>query len=384
MRVEGNTTLLLIGPGKLRSSEPAKVFGASVREAEVPEGKVYPFFFQNDAEVQVEGTYILVNGDTTPESWKRFAERGYERVFTFGDTDSGKSSFCVYLLNSTEIGRAIDADVGQSDVAHPGAMGLGEARGNVFSLSQLKIVDVAFVGVISPSGFESRCLRGFSHLAKLAVDRAVVDTTGWIRGRRAREYKLAKIEIFEPDVIACFGDVPDYLSDYETARLDSFVVKKRDREMRVAIRGRRYEEWFRGLEEVEVDVDRVRLRNTTMFSGTPVSDDVLESFGEVLYAERGFDFLTIYSRSFDAGVEAIRFLREYFGVAEVNVVNPDELTGLILGLRRGGKYLSPGKLLDVDLEGRKIKILGRRDAEIIEFGNFRLDEERREVLVRVP
>ncbi|NOY10496.1 MAG: hypothetical protein GXO67_00080 [Archaeoglobi archaeon] len=154
--------------------------------------------------------------------------------------------------------------------------------------------------------------------------------------------------------------------------------------MRVAIRGRRYEEWFRGLEEVEVDVDRVRLRNTTMFSGTPVSDDVLESFGEVLYAERGFDFLTIYSRSFDAGVEAIRFLREYFGVAEVNVVNPDELTGLILGLRRGGKYLSPGKLLDVDLEGRKIKILGRRDAEIIEFGNFRLDEERREVLVRVP
>ncbi|WP_457591094.1 Clp1/GlmU family protein [Geoglobus sp.] len=384
MRVEGNTTVLLVGPGKLESDEYAEVFGARVKSVTVPEGKTYPIFFSCDANVEVSGTYFLINGDTIPDSWKRFVDREYERIFTFGDTDSGKSSFCVYVLNAGGIDHAIDADVGQSDIAHPGAMGLGEAKGSVTSLSELAIKEIAFTGVISPAGFEARCLRAFRHLTRMAGEKVVVDTTGWVRGRKAREYKLAKIELSEPDVIACFGEIPYYLQDYEVFRLDSFVIKKRDREMRLIIRGRRYEEWFRDAELVEVDIDDVILRNTTMFTGERISDDVLESFGDVIYAEKGFDFINIFSTEFDAGQEAIKFLREYFGVAEVNVVNPEELKGLILGLRKGSRYLSPGLLKEIDFESRKIKILGRRDAEVIEFGSFRLDKDKREVLVRVP
>lgn len=384
MRVESNTTVLLMGPGRIESSQYADVFGAKVRSVTVPEGRVYPIYFLEDSEVEVTGDYILVNGDTIPESWKRFVGEEYQRVFTFGDSDSGKSSFCVYSINRAGIAHVIDADVGQSDIAHPGAMGLGERRGQVVSLSELKVREIAFAGVISLSGFEARCLRAFTHLVRKAGNSVIVDTTGWIRGKKAREYKLAKIEVFEPDVIACFGDVPYYLEDYEVFRLDSFVVKKRDRETRVVIRGRRYEEWLRDLEEVEYQAEKVILKNTSMFRGEPIQDDVIESFGDVMYAERGFDFVNIYSRSFDLGAEALRFLRDYFGVADINVINPDDLRGLMLGLRRGGRYISPGVLLDVDFDGRKIKILGKRDAEEIEFGNFRLEEDRREVFVRIP
>lgn len=384
MRVESNTTVLLTGPGKLESDEYADVFGAKVKEVTVPEGKIYPIFFSTEAEVKVEGTYFLVNGDTIPESWKKFVEKGYDRVFTFGDTDSGKSSFCVYAMNAGGIDCALDADVGQSDIAHPGAMGLGVRKGQITSLTELAVKEIAFTGVISPAGFEARCLRAFRYLVKLAGEKIIVDTTGWVRGRKARDYKLAKIEILEPDVVACFGEAPYYLQDYNVLRLDSFVIKKRDREMRLIIRGRKYEEWLKDAEPVEIHVDEVSLKNTAMFAGEPVIDDVLESFGEVIYAEKGFDFINIFSEKFDAGPEAVKFLREYFGVAEVNVVNPAELKGLLLGLRKEGRYVSPGLLQEIDFESRKIKILGKGDIGVIEFGNFRLDEDKREILVRVP
>ncbi|WP_456368785.1 Clp1/GlmU family protein [Geoglobus sp.] len=384
MRVEGNTTLLLIGPGRLESSQYAEVFGAKVRSVTVPEGRVYPIYFLEDSEIEVTGDHILVNGDTIPESWKRFVSKEYGRVFTFGDTDSGKSSFCVYSINRTRITHVIDSDVGQNDIAHPGAMGLGEKKGQVVSLSGLRVVEVAFTGVISPSGFESRCLKAFTHLVRMAGESVIVDTTGWIRGRKARDYKLAKIEVFEPDVIACFGEVPYYLEDYEVFRLDSFVVKKRDRETRVVIRGRRYDEWLKDLEDVEYSAGEVAFKNTSMFRGEPIQDEMLESFGDVVYAERGFDFVNIYSRSFDLGGEGLRFLREYFGVADINVINPDDLRGLLLGLRGGDRYIYKGVLQDIDFDDRKIKILGKKDAEVIEFGNIRLDDDRREVFVRVP
>ncbi|AIY89701.1 Clp1/GlmU family protein [Geoglobus acetivorans] len=384
MRVEGNTTILLFGPGRFESSSSAHIFGGKFREAHVERGKILPLYFPEDAEVKITGDYVAVSGSTIPESWRRFSDKDYGRIFLFGESDSGKSSFAAYVMNTMGVETAIDADVGQNDIAHPGAMGMGVKKSDVYSLQQLEISEIAFAGVISPSGFESRCLRAFTHLVKRVKGRAVVDTTGWVKGWRAREYKLSKIEAFEPDVVACFGQPPYYLEGYETITLESFVVKKRDRNLRASIRGRRYEHWLSELEEVEVCIDDVKTRNTSMLRGYRMEDDLLSSFGDVVYAEKGFDFLNIYSENFDAGREAISMLRELYGVAEVNIVKPSDLRGLFLGLFRGNRYLSPGILKDIDFEERKIKILGRKDTDTVEFGSFRLDEDLKEILVRVP
>lgn len=384
MKLEANSTLLLFGPGSFESDIEAEIFGGKFRKAKVEEGKILPVFFKDDAKVSVSGDYIIVNGSTIPESWRKFAKNDYRRVFLFGESDSGKSSFSTFVVNTMSIERVIDADVGQNDIAHPGSMALGEKKEEIYSLKQLSVLDVAFTGVISPSGFESRCLKAFSSLVKKAGDRYVVDTTGWVKGWRAREYKLAKIEVSQPDVIACFGEIPYYLEDSETVRIESFVVKKRDREMRANIRGRRYEEWLKDLDEIELSVDEIKLKNTTLFKGEKIRDNILGSFGDVIYAEKGYDFLNIYSEDFDAGKEAIAMLREVYGVVDINVVRPSDIEGLFLGLRKEGKYVSPGLLKGIDFEQRKIKILGKRNIDTIEFGNFKLNHERKEVVVRIP
>ena len=383
MRVEGNTTVLLFGPGSFRSSENAELFGATVGEVSVPEGRVYPLYLENDAEVEISGNFLLVNGKTIPKSWEDFVKGDYKRIFVIGDVDKGKSSFCVYAMNKLSIEEAIDADIGQSDIVHPAAMGLGVRESAVYSLSKLRLKDAAFVGVISPAGFEARCLRAFRYLTKRAGDSVIVDTTGWIKGRRARDYKLAKMEIFDPDVIVSFDEIPYFIEDYEVYRAESFVIKKRDRNTRFYYRGKKYEEWLKDAEIFEIDVDEVVLENTTLFKGEKIEDEILNSFGDVIYAERGYDFLNVYSENFEISTEALKALREFYNVAEINIVKPSELENLFLGLR-DEEYKFPGLLKEIDFENRRIKILSRGVANRITFGNFKLDENLKEVVVRVP
>ncbi len=383
MRVEGNTTILLFGKSYFKSNRKAELFGAVIDEIEVPEGKVYPIYIKDDSDVEIKGNYFLVNGKTIPKSWENFVKKDYRRIFVMGDVDKGKSSFCVYAMNKLNIGEAIDADIGQNDIAHPAAMGLGLKRSEIYSLSQLKLKDAAFVGVISPSGFEARCLKAFKYLTKIAGEDVIVDTTGWIRGKKARDYKLAKIEIFEPEVVVSFDFYPYFIENCDVYQVESFVVKKRDRNARFYFRGRKYEEWLRDAEIFEVNAKDVKLQNTTMFKGEEIRDEILESFGDVIYAEKGFDFLNIYSERFEVGTEVLKFLREYFNVAEINIVKPSDLENLFVGLR-DEKYISPGLLKEIDFENKKLRLLGKKSARVISFSNFKLSEDLKEMVVRVP
>ncbi len=384
MRVEPDTTLLLFGNGKAEIRGYAEIFGKKTDAVSVPEGKVFPLYFEDEAEIDLVGDYIQVRGDTVPGSWKKFVKKDYERIFTFGGIDSGKSSFCVYAINKMGVDFAIDSDIGQSDIAHPGAMGVGLRKSGVVSLSELELKEVAFVGAISPSGFESRCLRAFTKLCRFIKGKAIADTTGWVYGRKAREYKLSKIEVFSPDVIVAIESDPYFVDGVDVFRVESFVVRKRDRDMRAVIRKKNYGRWLENSEEVEKSVSELTLKNTTMFRGEEVSDSILETFGDVIYCERGADFLNIYSENYSAGMEAIKFLKGYFSVSEVNIIKPSELEGLVLGLGKGEKYLTMGLLKEIDFEEKVLRFLGLNEADVVEFGSFRLDEEKREVVVRVP
>ncbi len=381
--IEGDTTLLVKGKAKVKA-ENAELFGCRIdgNEITIPEGKVYPIYIPSDCKVEVEGDYIAVKGNTIPKTWEKLVEEGYRRIFLFGESDSGKSSLAVYLVNKCKLD-VIDADIGQADLAHPGAMALGRAEGEIYSLEQLKLEDAVFVGVISPSGSEARCLKAFAKLVKKVRD-CVVDTTGWVRGRRAVDYKLAKLEIFNADVVACFGEIPYYIKDFNVFRVESFVVKKRDREIRAVIRRKKYEEWFKDAELMKISLKDVIIKGTSLFCGEEFKDETLESFGDVTYAEKGYGFLNIYSESFDIGHEAIKALREIYNVEEVNIIKPSELENLLLGLYKD-RYLSPALLKKVDFDEKKIEVLtsAKVKPSVIEFGKFKLDENMREVFVKI-
>ncbi|AEA46266.1 Clp1/GlmU family protein [Archaeoglobus veneficus] len=387
---DSDVTLLLEGKAEVVEGY-AEVFGCPVKEIEAK--NLTPLYLREGA-VKIEGKYIPVKGSTIPESWEKVVEEikssGWRKILLFGETDTGKSSFAVWLVNKLD-GKTcvIDADIGQADIGHPAAMGIGIAE-KCASLSEIPMLDGFFVGSTSPMGREARCLRGFAKLAAVAkeinADWIIVDTTGWTRGRKARNYKLAKIEIFRPDVIVCLGEIPYYLEEFNTITVETFVPKKRSRELRGAIRSERYARWLEGANVVSLSVKDVKLRNTTLFKGRRVSDDFIrEILDTVLFAETGPDFLNVcVLEEGELGVEALKALREVYGVEDVSIFTPKSFEDLVVGVYSDNKYEGLGLLKRIDFDSGKIDILTRaKSIRAIEFGEFRL-EKGREVLARVP
>lgn len=386
--VEEDTTVLVEGFARVNVVKgDAEVLGCPLKETEVIHGRILPVYANKDAIIEITGKYIEVKGCTIPDSWLELVNEDFNRIFIFGEPDSGKSSLATFILNKSEkINIAVDFDIGQANIAHPSAMGFGEVSDKIMSLSDVKMLDGFFTGTISPSGNTSRCLIGVKKIAELAGKRgAVIDTTGWIKGRKARDYKLAKIEIMKPDVIACFGEVPYYLSDYNIFRVESFVVKKRSRELRSSIRGRIYLEWLDGSELREFG--HPIIYNTSLFKGERISDELLNELieTEIVYAEKGFDFLNIcLNKEVDVGYELLRALKEIYRVEEVNVFTTEQFKGLLVGLY-GERYLGAGLIEEVDIINRKVSIRTpvKEDVRRIEFGEIRL-EDGRDIYVRIP
>lgn len=393
MLVEKDTTLLIEGEAEVSVKGDAEVFGCKIEKLKIEKGKIIPLYIKSDSEVDVKGEYIAVKGSTIPKSWddlvKKIRDKGYKKILLFGETDSGKSSLATYLANRLE-GRKwiVDLDIGQADVAHPCAMGFGCTEGGITSISQVEMIDGFFVGAISPTGKEARCLRGVERIFKKlrgVDDYIIIDTTGWVKGRKARLYKLAKIEIIDPDLIVCFGEVPYYLKDFETFKVDSFVLKKRSREVRSEIRSRIYERWLEGGDIRKFSLDEVELGNTTLFKGERIEflEGVLDV--RVLYAERGYDFLNVcVEEEVQVGLELIKALLDVYDVKEVCIFSIDQIRNLLVGLYND-RYLGCGLLKDIDVENKIVEVETpvKDDVKRIEFGEVKL-ENYREVVVRVP
>jgi polynucleotide 5'-hydroxyl-kinase GRC3/NOL9 len=389
-----DTTLLVEGEAEIEVDGTAEVFGCPVKKISVRRGKILPLYLVDDSVVGIKGKYIPIKGSTIPKSWKKLVEEDYKRILLFGESDSGKSSLATYLVNKMD-GRKwiVDFDIGQADIAHPAAMGIGVVDSHVVSISSVEMFDGFFVGSISPTGREAKCLRGVAELMDKVQrnlrdgDKVIVDTTGWVRGRRARDYKLAKIEIVKPDVIVCFGEPPYYLSDYNVFEVESFVLKKRSRELRSSIRSEIYSKWLENSEMRYFSVDEIFIGNTTLFKGEQIDTSLIqEIISDVVFVEKGLDFLNIcVGNQIEVSFELIKALKELYGVEDVNVFTLQQLEGLLVGLYNE-RYLGAGIIKRVDLEERKLEILTpvRGSIAKIEFGEIRLDENMRESLVRIP
>ena len=130
----------------------------------------------------------------------------------------------VYMLGSTDVGKThtvreianmcydwglrvaiIDADVGQSDIGPPCCIGMGMLHERIMNLCDVEPWRLYFAGNTSPSGCTNECLRGIAaavHDAKaLNPDIILVDSTGWIEGEEARNFKLHEITLVKPSLI---------------------------------------------------------------------------------------------------------------------------------------------------------------------------------------
>ncbi len=382
-----DTTLILRGKALVLEGN-AYVFGCRVKMVE--NNSFFPLYLE-EGKVLVEGEFIPVKGSTIPESWINLSKKldDFSKIFLVGKTDSGKSSLATWLVNSIE-GEVcvIDADVGQSDIAHPGAMGFGIADKVPF-MRDISMLDGFFAGTISPSGKESKCLRGFFSICRKSEKHSqfrIVDTTGWVSGKKARDYKLAKIDIFSPDLVVFVGEYDWCLYeenvDCEVVKVESFVPKRRDRESRMRIRSSIYKAWFDNAVEFEVGYRRVK---TSLFRGKEIYEDFLSIFGDVVFAEVGKDFLNVCVEKAEISAEGLKAVKEVFGVEEVNVFEEEWFNSLICGIYSNNRYICPGKVVSVDFSNKKFIIEARECPEnvTVELGDFRIVNGKEE-FVRIP
>lgn len=342
-----------------------------------------------------ETFFVPVKGCTIPESWTRLEKVEADSFFIYGSSDSGKSSLATYLsnkLDSTKI--LVDLDIGQANIAHPAAMGIGITDGGIISISDVEMLDGAFIGAISPTGREAKCINGVLEIKRKIdkikiVKKVIIDSTGWVRGRRAAEYKLAKIEILEPDMVIYFGEKPAYFDflHCETVKVDSFVVKKRDRDTRIQLRSRLYAEWMDNSSDLELNLKKLRSRSSNLFKGEKIDKNIFEEMLEtkVVFAEKGQGFLNICTEEeVEVGNAIIKALKEVYGVEEVNIISQDGVRGLVAGLYMDERYRGFGIIKDIDFRSGKVIIFTSANEKInrIEFGEFRLNENFKECFVK--
>lgn len=226
LTLEGGKTLLVEGPASVTVlSGKVSVLGSPVRHANglvVREGKRLPFTIEGTADLTIllgdNASIEKIDGNTIPSSWSDAFETflSFQRkpvaAVVLGGIDSGKTSFCTYLLNKLlESGQKVavlDGDLGQSDIGPPCTVGYAIATQPTAELYALRAENSFFVGATSPSEALDRTIEGLiqmkSEILEKPTDFVVVNTDGWVEGEEAVGYKTRLMEELKPDLIFYF------------------------------------------------------------------------------------------------------------------------------------------------------------------------------------
>lgn len=156
-----------------------------------------------------------VEGSTVPQSWNKLIEtvlamqKSPVIVMVIGQADSGKSSFCTYLVNRLVSQKCkvtvLDGDLGQSDIGPSGTVGYATTAKPIAELYNLRLENAFFIGVTSPILALAKVVQGLkammAEVCQRQVDFVVVNTDGWVSGDIAVRYKTALIKELKPDII---------------------------------------------------------------------------------------------------------------------------------------------------------------------------------------
>lgn len=205
-----------------------------------------------------------------------------------GATDTGKttfSRFSVEHLCRKKIRTAlVDADIGQSSLGPPTTIGL-----SVFEFppdwDSLPIPHIFFVGATTPEENLPLHLEGVKRMADRAfrsgAEVTLVDTTGLIHGDLGRELKRRKIDLLSPRMIFALQNAGELEPILELYREDSMIrifrlspsehLRSRSREERRSYRTRKFQEYFKGSEIMELATNQISVEGSvTPSNGLPI------------------------------------------------------------------------------------------------------------------
>jgi polynucleotide 5'-hydroxyl-kinase GRC3/NOL9 len=419
IREKRGTVLKIDGPASMRVLEGAiSILGSVIRYREqvvVPRYKSLVVEFVEDSTIELRlgnDAKVEASSETViPTEWVVAVESMLSQspkplsCIVLGDVDSGKTAFCTYLANCAlskgfKVG-IIDKDPGQTEISVPTTIGLGIVEKPVHSLESVKTFSARFVGSVSPASVIQRIVVATKELydeaLKKGCDLIIINTSGWINGRGARELKYNVIATIHPNYLVLIQRAnevehlikPFEKSDIKVIRVQpSPAVKLKTREERKARRESVYRNYFANAKVRKVSLTSARLMYSLFATGTVLSEEELERYGRelglnLIYGEEGRDSLFLVSREpLGSKLKMEEEVAKKYGKEEVVLTWPGEERGLIVGLLGTDlSYLGLGLIREIDYSKRVVELLTPvEDAiSVIQVGLIKLDEDFREI-----
>jgi len=416
--VERGKTLLIEGPASVTiATGRVEVFGFpadSTSKIVIREGKRLPFAVEetasfwifSDKNVSIEE----VDGSTIPQSWIKSYEELLSlqkrpiTVMVLGTVDSGKTSFCTFLVNKLlpkkQKVAILDGDLGQSDIGPPCTVSYTFVTKPVTDLFNLEAEAAFFVGVTSPSNAIDKAIDGLITLKKEILSKSpdfiVINTDGWVEGEDAARYKIKLVEKLEPDMIFCIQQknelVPilDMIEEYRKNIADSpLAIRQRSREKRKNLRELGYMKYLEEARVQTLPLSSLRNEESKLFGLGKKRENIQETkricdllgMRPVHLAELQDRICLVIGKRGLINLDCIKKIEGATG-KKVMFVSEDEEKGLLLAMYDSqGRFLGIGVLLEIDYLKKILRVYTPVSEGIssISVGKVRLDRNLREI-----
>lgn len=401
-----NQTLLVKGPARIRIIKgEISILGNTLGKEEnivITMGKAFPIktVSETTLEIYVDNEEAIESlEEPFPKQWV-IATNLFDEMETptiipiLGDVDSGKTSLTAFLANAAfKKGfkvAVIDADVGQSSIGQPCFVSMGFMEKTVSVLSEVKLKAAHFVGSNTPARLLHRVIAGMGMMVKKALENnaeiVLIDTSGWVYGRSARELKTSLILMLQPRILIALqrgSEIEHLLAPFEDSlakiiRLPAPKTYRRNRENRKFLREILYRKSLENGREITLNLEQIDLRFTLLGSGTQVKP---EKFGEIkqifghfpVYIEESADILYIVlpDEEIRITLEIIKYLENQLGKNEVYIVQKRDFENVLVAFQdKNNEYVGIGIVKKVNFEKREITFYTSAEKEKIRFAQF--------------
>ncbi len=416
--VEKGKTLLINGPASVTVvSGKAEVFGTVIRNASkvvIREGKQLPLAVEEtttfDLSLAEKASAEEVEGNTIPPSWVESFEKVSELqakpvvIMVLGTVDSGKTSFCTYLVNKLLSQKkkvaVLDGDLGQSDIGPPCTVAYALVPKPITDPFNLQARNAVFIGVTSPETAVDKVIEGLATLKKEALnsnpDAIVTNTDGWIEGDNPVTYKVHLAEALKPDIVFCIQQKDELtrlvegLKEFNTAMVESpSAVNQRDKEKRKNLRELGYVKYLRNAKIQSFPQGWLKIEDNELFGLGRANMNFNET--RKIYELLGMKPLHIVER-----VDAISIIIgkrrwvnaenlkkiEEAAKKKVHLIRKGDEEGLLVALFNSDrKFLGIGVLQEIEYLRKTIKILTpvSEGIAIATIGKVKLDKNMKEI-----
>ena len=232
---------------------------------------------------------------SAPQEWFRLLDVLEEEkglAILLGATDTGKSTLAQFLIShlcrrGLKVG-LVDADIGQSFLGPPAAIGLSVFKSHPDWEVILSTPEIFFVGSTTPEGHFPIHLKGVKRMvdkvSSYGPDVILVDTTGFVLGEAGKELKRRKIDLILPRFILALqkdDELEPILGQYKENALYKIFrlplseqVRAKSMEERRTNRTNKFRHYFKYSAVQELAIEEVQIEGEVLDpNGAPLPLD---------------------------------------------------------------------------------------------------------------